>query len=198
MADFITNLWTSVFTPGATPTLLLATNVTFGALQALLLGLLIATYSIHFAILSILSAGLWYSINWFARELKAAQAKEEEAERLRKQKPAVKSDKEWKSSGEEGDSADDEGEDTETEGAGMRESTSSMSLESKTAEEEMRQGIINAMQPSLHATKTGISASTGSQAIGPEGTSRKRKIDDGDRSGEISTDSEWEKVEDDR
>ena len=80
----MTDLWSSVFTPGATPTLLLATNVTFGALQLLLLALLIATYSIHFVILSLLCGGLWWSINWFATELQAAQQKEEEAKRIRK------------------------------------------------------------------------------------------------------------------
>lgn len=75
MANFFEELWTSVFTPGTTPTLLLATNATFGALQFLLLILLFATYSIHFLVLSILCAGLWYSINWFATEINIAQAK---------------------------------------------------------------------------------------------------------------------------
>jgi len=198
MADFVTNLWTSVFTPGPTPTLLLATNVTFGALQILLLGLFITTYSIHFAILSTLTAGLWYSINWFASELKAAQAKEEEAERLRKQTSLAVQSEQWKSSGEVGDSADDEGEDTETEGVGMRENTSSTSLESTKGDAEVRQGIRHAMRPSGHATKTETSAATGSQAVGGKAIPRQRKIEDGDLSGDISTDSEWEKVEDDR
>ena len=96
MADFLSNLWSSVFTPGTTPTLLVATNVTFGALQALLFGLLFATSSIHFAILSVLCAGLWWSINWFATELSAAQTKEAEAEKLRKRK---KGQGDWKSKG---------------------------------------------------------------------------------------------------
>ena len=76
MADFVQNLWESIFTPGPTPTLLVATNVTFACLQTVLLLLLVATYSIHFLILSCISAGLWLSINWFAGELKAAQEKE--------------------------------------------------------------------------------------------------------------------------
>ncbi|WYZ34458.1 hypothetical protein EsH8_I_000734 [Colletotrichum jinshuiense] len=69
MATFIVNLWESIFTPGPTPTLLRATNATFAALQVLLAALLFATWSIHFAILSFLSGGLWYAINWFATEL---------------------------------------------------------------------------------------------------------------------------------
>jgi len=42
-----------------------------------LLILLITTYSIHFLVLSFLSAGLWWAINWFVAELTAAQAAEE-------------------------------------------------------------------------------------------------------------------------
>ncbi|RKF57059.1 hypothetical protein OnM2_077009 [Erysiphe neolycopersici] len=78
MATFLIDLFQSIFTPGPTPTLLIATNVTFACLQVVLLLLLIATYSIHFAILSLLSAGLWTAINWFANELKLIQLKEME------------------------------------------------------------------------------------------------------------------------
>jgi hypothetical protein len=81
MTDFLTDLFQSIFTPGPTATLLVATNVTFAALQIVLLLLLIATYSIHFVILSFLSAGLWWAINWFAAEIKAGQLAEEEKQR---------------------------------------------------------------------------------------------------------------------
>ncbi|EEY18350.1 conserved hypothetical protein [Verticillium alfalfae VaMs.102] len=76
MASFAENLWNSVFTPGTTPTLLYATNASFAALQLTLLALLAATRSIHFVILSVLCAGLWRAINWFAAELAIAQARE--------------------------------------------------------------------------------------------------------------------------
>ncbi|KAJ0300667.1 hypothetical protein COL5a_006633 [Colletotrichum fioriniae] len=79
MAAFVTNLWESIFTPGPTPTLLRATNATFAALQLLLGVLLLATWSIHFVILSFLSAGLWYAINWFVVEL--AEHAEKEAKK---------------------------------------------------------------------------------------------------------------------
>jgi hypothetical protein len=82
MSNFLTNLFESIFTPGPTPTLLVATNAAFACLQLTLLLLLIATYSIHFLILSCLSAGLWWSINWFVAELRAAQAAEDEKKRL--------------------------------------------------------------------------------------------------------------------
>lgn len=75
MATFLEELWNSIFTPGTTPTLLVATNASFAALQLLLLILLLATYSIHFFVLSLLSAGLWYAINWFARELQVENAR---------------------------------------------------------------------------------------------------------------------------
>jgi len=81
MASFVQDLWESIFTPGPTPTLLIATNVTFAALQIVLGGLLFATYSIHFIILSVISGGLWAAINWFARELRIHQQQEEEKER---------------------------------------------------------------------------------------------------------------------
>ncbi|KAI1905902.1 hypothetical protein LOZ61_006880 [Ophidiomyces ophidiicola] len=76
MASFLTDLWSSIFTPGTTPALLLATNATFAALQVLLLALLYATHSIHFIVLSGLCAALWWSINWFAAELEAVKRKE--------------------------------------------------------------------------------------------------------------------------
>ena len=194
MANFLENLWASVFTPGATPTLLVATNVTFGALQALLFGLLIATSSIHFAILSVLCAGLWWSINWFATELKAAQAKEEEAEKLRKRK---KSEKDWKSRGEVDDSADDEGEETEVEdvrpAADLKASTSSLSTGPPEEESRMSQEIREAMGSSpSRGQSSGLFESTEQAAGGAE--VRQRHVEDLDRSGEVSTDSEWEKV----
>jgi hypothetical protein len=77
MAGFMQELWESIFSPGPTPTLLKATNGTFACLQILLLILLVVTYNIHFVILSVLSGGLWWAINWFAAELKIHQEREE-------------------------------------------------------------------------------------------------------------------------
>ncbi|KAJ5521592.1 hypothetical protein N7527_005707 [Penicillium freii] len=77
MASFMEDLWSSIFTPGPTPTLLIATNVTFAALQLIFFALLLATYSLHFVALSIISAGLWWSINWFAAEVRLAQQAQE-------------------------------------------------------------------------------------------------------------------------
>ncbi|KAK4199723.1 ER protein Pkr1-domain-containing protein [Triangularia verruculosa] len=87
MASFFQNLWESIFTPGPTPTLLIATNVTFAALQVVLAAMLLATYSVHFIVLSGLCAGLWMSINWFAGELIIHQIQEEEKARKAKAAP---------------------------------------------------------------------------------------------------------------
>ncbi|ROW01423.1 hypothetical protein VPNG_07576 [Cytospora leucostoma] len=76
LSQFVEDLWESIFTPGPTRSLLLATNATFACLQLVLFVLLLATYSIHFIILSFLSAGLWWAINWFARELQASHDQE--------------------------------------------------------------------------------------------------------------------------
>lgn len=180
----MSNLWDSVFTAGTTPTLLLATNATFGLLQILLIALLIATYSIHFAILSVLCGGLWWSINWFARELIAAQAKEAEAEKLRQRKKDRGG--EWRRRGEVEDSADDEGEDTEVEGDGGR--LASVGDEDARVREEIRQAMNQAAGTTGGGDATGVEQAAGGAEV------RQRKVEDADRSGEVSTDSEWERV----
>ena len=80
MAEFLTGLFESIFTPGPTPPLVRATNAAFAALQLVLLVLLAATRSVHFVVLSVLCAGLWWSINWFISELEAAKAAEKKKE----------------------------------------------------------------------------------------------------------------------
>ncbi|PNS21283.1 hypothetical protein CAC42_1062 [Sphaceloma murrayae] len=167
MADFLANLWQSVFTPGPTPTLLIATNVTFASLQAVLFALLVATYSIHFLILSLLCAGLWVSINWFASELQKAQA-QAEAEKTREQKRAERAGtgtgtERDEGVGEEGD--DEAGTGTETEVEGGR-----------------------TVRRSLRVRQKGVGTTTAVEAD----VARKRGAEN---SGDLSTDSEWEKVE---
>ncbi|MCJ1474186.1 hypothetical protein MMC13_002844 [Lambiella insularis] len=108
MATFLTDLFESIFTPGPTPTLLVATNAAFAALQAVLLTLLVATYSVHFIVLSFLCGGLWWGINWFAAEVKAANEKERDKEAGPPKNANIERDTR---------SAEDSG--TETEGAAM-------------------------------------------------------------------------------
>ncbi|KAH6675519.1 ER protein Pkr1-domain-containing protein [Halenospora varia] len=95
MSAFITDLFNSIFTPGPTHSLLVATNVAFACLQLTLLLLLIATYSVHFLILSFLSAGLWWAINWFVVELRIAEAAEaEKKKREERERDRVEEDSE--------------------------------------------------------------------------------------------------------
>jgi hypothetical protein len=129
-----------------------------------------------------------WSINWFANELRQAQAKEEEAERLRKQSK----ERDWKERGEVADSeADDEGEDTETE-HGLAQSTSDVAggrSDSETGVPE-QQAVGGAPEDEVRATGT-------TNGIGPQDGSRLRRPAEQDRSGDVSscTDSEWEKVD---
>jgi hypothetical protein len=169
MASFMEELWSSVFTPGPTRTLLIATNATFAALQLVLFVLGLATYSIHFVVLSVLCAGLWYSINWFAHEVRIAQAAQE-AERKQQAETEAGSTDRKKDSGAV-DSADSE---TETESfAG-----------SKTV-------------PTSSAVATG-SESASARLQPTERDTKKRPSTGGDSSGYGSTDSEWEKVDDNK
>ncbi|RDW78564.1 V-type ATPase assembly factor PKR1 [Aspergillus mulundensis] len=168
MASFMEDLWSSIFTAGPTPTLLLATNATFAALQTLLLILLLATYSIHFAILSILSGALWYSINWFAQELKQAQAQTARQETPAEKTPeAIQSDAKTRGTTEGADS------DTETEGSMSRKGAQALSSAAQSA-----------------------TASTTLQVPDNSSEVRKRLSVSGESSGYTSTDSEWEKVDD--
>ncbi|RDA95981.1 hypothetical protein CP533_5873 [Ophiocordyceps camponoti-saundersi (nom. inval.)] len=74
MATFLSNLWHSIFTPGPTPTLIRATNVSLASLQLVFSGLLIATRSLHFVVLSLLNAALWTTVNWFVKELELSKS----------------------------------------------------------------------------------------------------------------------------
>jgi len=89
MADFLTDLFQNIFTPGAGRSLIIALNVAFVALQLTLGALVIGTYGdewcIHFAAMSAICAGLWAAINWFAIENNKAVA-QTEAERIARER----------------------------------------------------------------------------------------------------------------
>jgi len=216
MATFLENLWNSIFTPGPTPTLLVATNATFGALQLLLLALLLATHSIHFLILSGLSAGLWWSINWFASEIRAAQQKEEEAKRIRDARKAKeKEGKEKGRTGSEGEGMDT-GDDTEVETeVEEKQRAGKVKQKERKREREETQSTVLVERPDaeqratvpapaplpvvpIQAPRTAASASaTGSaNMLAPEHGLKSRRAM-GESVSELSTDSEWERVSED-
>jgi len=155
MAEFFNNLFNSIFTPGPTPSLIIATNVSFAGLQVVFLALLIATYSIHFIVLSILSAGLWWAINWFVAELEASKEAEGDGSRPRDVR-RERGEKRQEDSG------------TETE-----------------AGEDMSQG---------REMKRNTGAALSPQSV--DEAFRKRRSSGEASAGDLSTDSEWDKVED--
>jgi hypothetical protein len=187
MATFITNLWEAVFTPGPTPTLLLATNITFGALQLVLAGLLAATYSIHFVVLSVLCAGLWWSINWFAYELQQAQQKEAEAKRIRKSRSPKQPE----------DVADDE-DSTETEvetapGVKVNVSTAELDFSPTQEDEQIRSKILGGFKSGTSSTT--LAGTTGLKPSEGESRHRKAPSDLSASVNDFGTDSEWIKVD---
>lgn len=183
MAEFVTDLWESVFTPGPTPTLLIATNATFAFLQLTLAVLLAATYSIHFVILSLLCAGLWWSINWFAEEVRQAQEKEEEAKRIRQRQERDRL-------GKDGESADDEGGETETEQDGAKSAHLTLSPQDQAIKESIIEDIKQQGQATQAAQATGLEA--------PNEPTLRKATSTSDTSADTSTDSEWEKVDSER
>jgi hypothetical protein len=193
MATFMTELWESIFTPGPTPTLLIAANASFGALQVVLAGLFIATYSAHFIALSVICAGVWWGINWFAVELRKAQAAEEEAARIRKARAEKESGK--RGAETSGGEAGSEGEGTETE----TEAGDSTHLPTM-GQVHIRggPGKIKAVMESARLAREGDSASgTGLEPPAAQPGLTKRKSEGESSTADLSsvgTDSEWEKV----
>ncbi|CAF9916728.1 SMK killer toxin resistance protein [Imshaugia aleurites] len=159
MATFFADLISSIFTPGPTPSIIIATNASFAALQVVLLLLLIITYSIHFVVLSFLCAGLWWGINWFVTELESANRKEKDA----KQSSDMK-----KGQGPDARKLEDSGTETEGGGTQIEEGPSDSILGSQT------QGLL--------------------RPDDVQGAMRKRISSAEASSGDLSTDSEWDKV----
>jgi len=166
MASFLEELWNSIFTPGPTPTLLVATNAAFAALQFLLLILLVATYSLHFVVLSALCGGLWYSINWFATEI----AREQQAQKA----------KEKKAKSPEPENASDT--ETETPPIGAPDDPPPVGTASSGSAQNQRHERPKEPSSTLLEPK---------MADNSDALRRRRSLGE---SGYISTDSEWEKV----
>lgn len=226
VADFFHNLFNSIFTPGPTATLLVATNASFAALQLLFFALLIATYSIHFVILSILCGGLWWAINWFAAEISALQAKDAEAKRAKD----AKRDKDGVRDEDGMDSGDDTEVDTEvdqtmakskgkttqaqSQGLGKKPSLRSSTKASRAPKPETQSTVFvdkpsETEYPGVGRGReaTPIQSSSGPAGVTSTGASTKLEplVDDamkkrkslGESTGELSTDSEWEKLSQD-
>lgn len=210
LVSFFESLWESIFTPGPTPTLLVATNASFAALQLLLFVLLLATHSIHFVILSGLTAGLWWAINWFAGEIRAAQAKEEEAKRIRE---ARREKEKEKAGGGDGVEAMDTGDDTEVETEVEEKQKPKPKLKSnppRAPRPEMQSTVF--VEKPIEPARGGRGTTPVQTSSGPVGASTtgastklaplvddaiKKRRSMGESTGELSTDSEWEKLSQD-
>lgn len=202
MASFFENLWESIFTAGPTPTLLVATNASFAALQVVLLALLLMTYSIHFVILSFLCGGLWWAINWFAAEIKSAQAHEAEAKRIRE---ARRKDKGIPEDGGDEREGMDTGDDTEvdaevevqkqrpSQARGGRPESQSTVFVDRPEERSRREETPQASAVIGGPTAAGTTGATTSLAPLVDDALKKRKSL-GESTGDLSTDSEWEKL----
>ncbi|KAJ4384763.1 hypothetical protein N0V86_000365 [Didymella sp. IMI 355093] len=203
---FFEDLWESIFTPGPTPTLLIATNASFAALQLLFFALFIGTYSIHFVILSFLTGGLWYGINWFAKEIQIAQKAEEEAKRIRAEKRGSQKD-----AAGDGDQADvDTGDDTEIDAnEEVRKQTDGLAKKEKRARPET-QSTVFVDRPEREQTPQATASVSGGGPVGASTTGASTRlapvVDDalkqrkgglGESTGDLSTDSEWDKLSED-
>ncbi|EJS44232.1 pkr1p [Saccharomyces arboricola H-6] len=77
MANFFVKLWESVFEPGTSPQLVIATHVSFVALLLTLMWLIYATNgNIHFYVLFGISLLLWITVIWFISELSLVKLKD--------------------------------------------------------------------------------------------------------------------------
>lgn len=75
MANFFASLWESIFTPGTTPQLIIATHISFFLLGCLLVWLIVLTNSIHFYALLTIALLLWAIVTWFISELNQLKLK---------------------------------------------------------------------------------------------------------------------------
>jgi len=178
MASFITNLWESIFVPGPTPTLVRAANGAFASLQVLLAILLLATWSIHFLILSFLSGSLWFAINWFVNEL--AVHAEQEARKAEASSSGV-------GGGGGGNTQATDDSDTEVEGvAGGRVGVGKKgaAVGSSQVETPEQQRAVDLKR----RTAAAAAAAAAAAESGPEDATN------GGTQSSVSTEDEWEKV----
>ncbi|CCK70486.1 Pkr1p KNAG_0E02250 [Huiozyma naganishii CBS 8797] len=79
MASFFVQLWDSIFQPGTTPQLVIATHASFTALLLTLGWLIYVTQgNIHFIMLALIASLLWAAVGWFIVELSRADLKKNE------------------------------------------------------------------------------------------------------------------------
>ncbi|CEP61026.1 Pkr1p LALA0_S02e05072g [Lachancea lanzarotensis] len=78
MANFAEELWRSIFTPGTSPQLVIATHISFSLLACCLGWLIYCTKNVHFVALLVIAVLLWATVTWFIAELQYAKLKDNE------------------------------------------------------------------------------------------------------------------------
>ena len=178
MASFLTDLWESIFTPGPTPPLLRAANASFAALQLVLAGMLYLTGSLHCVVLSVLCAGLWWAVNWFAAELAVAQReqkrRDEQAQQGRDAQNADDDDDERKDKRRRGGGGVDDSSDTEVE-TGRARTRGATAAAKRDLQQQQQAGAGELRQRTAPGGRTA--------GVSPSGTQ-----------SSVSTEDEWEKV----
>lgn len=198
MADFMKSLWESIFTPGPTPPLLLATNASFGALQAVLFALLLATRSVHFVVLSMLCAALWWAINWFVAELKATEEQNRAREKDgRGETPRPADTKQPGGPGQAASERDDDAEDEDTETEGDESASRASLLDASPNQHRTSDAAMDSSGHLLpRPSSSAASDASGVQVHSSSGDDSDLRKRGSELEMSSATDSEWEKVSD--
>ena len=69
MAHFFVALWESVFQPGTSPQLIIATHISFLLLLTVLGSQIYLTNNVHYYALFTIATLLWITVTWFVSEL---------------------------------------------------------------------------------------------------------------------------------
>lgn len=163
--------------------------------------LLIFTRSVHFVILSLLSGGLWWAINWFAAEIRAVEGVEREAKAIRERDEKKVDQGEGESARVAQQPREEEEEETDrTDGDQVedekeRDSGTRRRDEGGMLADQSRNGNGNGNGHGLNSVGgSEVASSTSDLDLrrGTEGMRKRRTI--GDTPGDLSTDSEWDKV----
>lgn len=111
--SFFVELWNSIFTPGTTPQLVIATHASFIALFITLGWLIFVTKgNIHFIALLVIAVLLWISIIWFINELKNVNLQDNT--QLEESSSSTKKDESEKDEHEKDDDKKDSSNETNT------------------------------------------------------------------------------------
>lgn len=154
-------------------------------------------------ILSFLTGGLWYGINWFAKEIRIAQKAEEEAKRIRAERRGGQKD-----SAGDGEQADiDTGDETEVDAKEeVQKQSDGLAQKEKRNAQPGTQSTVFVERPSEREQTpqagggpTAASTTGASTRLAPlvNDALKQRKGGLGESTGDLSTDSEWDKLSED-